>query len=69
MPKRNKFRSWLYDGDLAETARYLGVTKTTVREWRTGRAYPHPLRRATLITKAAERGYYVPAADLIRSAK
>lgn len=69
MRKRNRFREWLYEGDLAETAKHLGVTKTTIREWRTGRAYPHPLRHAFLLRMAARVNHRIDPTDLHRSAK
>lgn len=66
MARRNVFRAWLYADKLEKSAKYLGVTKTTIREWRTGRSYPHPLRHAALIRAAARVGIVLPPSDLTR---
>jgi hypothetical protein len=65
-PKRTRFQRWLYEGDLAATALWLGVTKTTIRAWRTGRSYPHPLRYQSLILAALSDGLTLRPSDLRR---
>ena len=66
---RNPFRRWLYHEALDVMASRLHVTKTTIREWRTGRAYPHPLRHDQLIDAANFNGFRVTKRHLMRDAK
>ena len=56
MPKPDKFKRWLYAHPLDRTAFRLGVTKTTIREWRTGRGRPNTLRHLAIIRAAREDG-------------
>ena len=53
MPKPNPFRAWLRSRPLAEMAERCDVSKTTIREWYTGRAHPHILRHDWLKRLAA----------------
>ena len=54
MPKLYPFRRWLRSQPLAVMAVRCGVSKTTIREWYTGRAAPHALRVPDIIRIAAE---------------
>ena len=59
------FRSWLYQRQLADIAKRCGVTKTTIRGWRTGRTYPAVARHGTLKRLAAYDSVTLTTDDLL----
>lgn len=50
------FRSWLHRHPLDVLAQRVGVTKTTIRAWRTARGFPSASRYAKLKALAARDG-------------
>ena len=70
MPKPNPFIAWLNAADLAVTAKRVGVSKTTIREWRTQRKGPNPTRFPRLKVLAERDGFTLTTDDLLlRTAK
>lgn len=59
------FRSWLYSRPLDELAARLGVTKTTIRGWRTARTSPAPTRYPHLKMHAKRDGVTLTTDDLL----
>lgn len=67
MPTLNPFRAWLYSRELPDLADRLGVTRTTIREWRTGRGAPNHTRYASIKRLAKRDGVTLTTDDLLPS--